>query len=116
MSQIRFYTDEDVHGVVASLLRSAGFDALSAREVNRLKESDPAQLLWSAQEGRVLVTFNVKDFARLHHEWMNQGKHHAGLVASRQLPVGETVRRLVHLGRTLSAEEMQDRLEYLSNW
>jgi hypothetical protein len=30
--------------------------------------------------------------------------------------LGEVVRRLAHLRRTLSAEEMQGRLEWLSSW
>jgi hypothetical protein len=62
------------------------------------------------------VTFNVADFARLHHEWMHQGLNHAGLIVSSQRPIGEILRRLLRLAQRLSAEEMQDRLEYLSNW
>ena|SRR5438105_693222 len=116
MSQTRFFTDEDVYGVIAGQLRKAGFDAVSTPEAGRLGELDPSQLAWAAQEGRALVTFNVEDFARLHHEWMAQGQHHAGIIVSSQRPVGDTIRRLIHLGQTLSAEDMQDRLEYLSGW
>lgn len=116
MSALRLYTDEDMHGALAGQLRAAGWDAVSTPEANRLGERDPAQLTWAAQNSRVLVTFNVADFARLHHDWMQQGLHHAGLIVSRQRPVGETLRGLLRLAQTLSAEEMQDRLEYLSDW
>lgn len=74
------------------------------------------QQTWAAQEGRVLISFNVGDFARLHHEWLVKGRSHAGLVVSRQRPIGDMVRRVVRLGQTLSGDEMRDRLEYLSNW
>jgi hypothetical protein len=47
---------------------------------------------------------------------MNLQEHHAGLVVSKQRPIGDALRRLIHLGKTLGAEDMQDRLEYLSNW
>jgi hypothetical protein len=71
---------------------------------------------FAAQDGRVIVTFNVADFARLQHEWLIQGRHHAGVIVSRQRPVGDTIRRLIHLGRTLKSDDMHDRLEYLSAW
>jgi hypothetical protein len=116
VSQIQFFTDEDVHRALAVQLRSAGVDAVSTPEAGRLSELDSSQLLWAAQEGRVLLTFNVSDFARLHHEWMNRGLHHAGLIVSRQRSVGDTLRRVLHVAQSLTAEQMHDRLEYLSNW
>jgi hypothetical protein len=116
MSQIRVFADEDMQRAVAVQLRAAGFDAIATLEANRLGESDPSQLLWAAREGRMLVTYNVADFARIHYEWMKQGLHHAGIVVSRQRPIGDALQRLLHLALTLSAEDMQDRLEYLSNW
>lgn len=116
MTLIRFYTDEDVHGVVAPQLRAAGFDAVSASEVNRLEEPDDAQLDWSAQQGRVIVSFNVGDFVRLHCAWMKQGRNHPGIIVSRQFVAGETIRRLLRLSGSLSGDEMVNRLEFLSNW
>ena len=44
MSQIRFFTDEDVYRTVAAALRRGGFDALSTPESGRLGESDEDQL------------------------------------------------------------------------
>ncbi len=59
---------------------------------------------------------NVSDFARLHYRWLEDGRHHAGVIVSRQRPIGEAVRGLLHLAGSLEAEDMQDRLEYLTNW
>lgn len=116
MSRVRLFTDEDVYASVVVALRRHGFDAVSTPEVNRTGSTDLAQLEWAAQEGRALVTFNVADFARLHHEWMIAGRHHSGLIVSQQRAIGDIIRRLLHLGQTLTAENMADRLEYLSNW
>jgi len=116
MAAIRFFTDEDLYGSVASRLRQRGHDAVSTPEANRLSERDETQLIWAAKEGRVVVTFNVADFARLHHSWMAGSKHHAGIIVSNQRPIGELLRRLVRVASSLSAEEMLDRLEFLSNW
>jgi uncharacterized protein with PIN domain len=57
MASIKYFTDEDVHGRVAVQLRVDGFDTVSTPEAGRLGQSDPDQLEWAAQEGRVLVTF-----------------------------------------------------------
>ena len=116
MTSIRFFTDEDVYGAIAVQLRAAGFDAVSTPDVDRLGELDKSQLEWAAQEDRVFVTFNVTHFAQLHYQWMTISRHHAGVIVSRQRPIGAVMRRLLHLARTLDADGMQDRLEYLSNW
>jgi hypothetical protein len=47
---------------------------------------------------------------------MRHDKHHSGLIIAKQISVGEIVRSFLHLALTLSAEDMEDRLEYLSNW
>jgi hypothetical protein len=41
---------------------------------------DPDLLLLAAQERRVLVTSNVKDFWPLAREWAAEGRPHAGLI------------------------------------
>lgn len=116
MTAPRFFTDEDIYAAIAPALRKAGLDAVSTPEASRLGESDESQLAWSASEGRVLVTFNVAHFAALHAAWIQQGRHHAGVVVSNQRPIGDILRRLMNLANTLDADMMQDRLEYLSDW
>lgn len=108
MTPIRFLTDEDVYGGIAPALRGAGFDAVSTPEVGRLNESDESQLLWSTQEGRVLVSFNVAHFAELHSHWLQAGRHHAGIIVSAQRSIGDCLRRLIHLGNTLDGDAMSD--------
>jgi hypothetical protein len=116
MMALRFFTDEDMHGPIAPALRNVGIDAVSTPEVNRLGEPDEAQLKWSTSEGRVLVTFNIGDFLALHTSWLGAGVSHSGIVVSAQRPIGDVLRRLLHLAATLDAEAMRDRLEFLSDW
>jgi uncharacterized protein DUF5615 len=116
MSALRFFTDEDVYGAVAAALRRAGFDSISTPEAGRLRESDESQLLWAADQGYVFVTFNVAHFTGKHSEWMRQNRHHSGLAVSSQRPIGDVLRRLLHLANTMQAETMCDRLEFLSDW
>lgn len=116
MSDISFFTDEDVHGELAGILRASGFDAVSTPEAGRLNEPDPIHLEWCQQQGRAIVSFNTRDFCALHKEWMVAGKRHSGIIVSDQRPIGDLMRRVNRLARTLTAEEMIDRLEYLSDW
>lgn len=44
------------------------------------------------------------------------GESHAGIIVAKQASVGEIVRRFLRLAAALSAEDMENRLEYLSNW
>ena len=91
-------------------------NARSTAEVGGRGQSDESQLQRASTEGRVIVTFNVAHFARLHATWLRQGRHHAGIVVSSQRPIGDVIRRLLHLSGSLDAESMGDRLEFLSDW
>ena len=82
MSPIRLFTDEDVFGAVAARLRQKGFDAVSTPEADRLGESDVSQLVWTTRNNRVLLAFNVADFALIHDEWSAFSRHHAGIMVS----------------------------------
>jgi hypothetical protein len=113
---IRVYLDEDAMArAFVQGLRARGVDVTTAFEEGVTEQDDRDQLVWAAQQERVLYTFNVGDFCRLHAEYMLQGKHHAGIVVvpRQRYTVGEQIRLLLRLLHTMSAEEMRDRLEFL---
>lgn len=73
--------DQDsLWGPVVDGLRADGFDVLTSLEASNQRASDFRQLEFATQEGRVIYTANRADFARLHAQWMRQGKHHAGII------------------------------------
>jgi hypothetical protein len=113
---IRFFTDEDVYGSIAPALRGCGYDAVSTPEAGRIGESDDSQLAWAASQGYVLVSFNVGHFASRHVEWLQGGRRHHGIVVSQQRPIGEVLRGLISLAKSLDAEAMLDRLEFVGDW
>lgn len=117
MTPCAVYCEEDVHGAVLRGLRRIGADATSAPAEGNLGLDDEAQLLWATTAGRVLLTHNVRDFPRIHYEFAARGESHGGIVvARRDLSIGEIIRRVAHLCSTLSADDLRERLEYLSNW
>jgi hypothetical protein len=111
---IRFYMDEDIHNSIGAALRQRGYDALTVREANRNGLSDAEQLAYAAVHNRVLLSFNAADYITLHLEYLAQGQEHAGIVISSQIPIGETVRRLLLLLDQVTADEIRNQLRWLS--
>ena len=81
-------------------------------------ESDQAQLDFATAHGYVLYTANVKDFAVLHRQTVESGRSHAGIIyrTKQRYSVGEQARRILRLWAALSAEEMVNRYESISQW
>jgi len=116
---IRLYFDADSmeRGVVSGLC-ARGIDAISALEVGMADSSDEAQLEFARTAGRVLFSFNVGDFQRIHTQYLSRGDMHAGIIlaAQQRYSIGERIRRLQTLIAARSAEEMNDRVEFLHDW
>jgi hypothetical protein len=57
----------------------------------RLIEFDSEHLSFAAERNAVLFSFNMGDYCRLHEEWLQQGREHAGIIVAQQqtLPLGE---------------------------
>ena len=79
---------------------------------------DHEQLTYATKESRVVYSSNIGHFCALHAEFMAGGGNHAGIIVCQQqrYDVGEQMRRLVRLIAANTAEKMQNRLEFLSNW
>ncbi len=116
MKRIRIFTDEDIYASVAVSLRTLGYDALSTPESGRYGLDDELQLSYSSDLGCAILTFNVGHFAKLHAEWMAQGREHAGIIVSQQRPQGDLLRRLAALLQTIDADTMRNRIEFLGQW
>jgi hypothetical protein len=117
VSQFRLFIDEDsAEKAVLAALRNAKLDILTVAEVGRLSYSDEDQLTWAAQQGRVLYSYNARDFCQLHDRYMVEGKTHAGiiLVPQQRYSVGQLLRGFINLMKIKSAEDMVDRLVFLS--
>ncbi|HET9495144.1 MAG TPA: DUF5615 family PIN-like protein [Chloroflexia bacterium] len=117
--KVRLYLDEDaMDSDLVSALRLRSIDVTTVRDERRQGQTDEQQLHFATVQGRAIYTFNTKDFTALHSRFLQQGLSHAGIIVApkARYSVGEQMRRLVHLVDTLSAEEMKDRLEFLSAW
>jgi predicted nuclease of predicted toxin-antitoxin system len=113
---IRLYLDADVHKRLAANLRQAGFDCISALEVGNDALNDQDQMMFAATEERTLLTFNIQDFVPIFEEWWENGRDHAGLIVSQQLPISEIQRRVLQMLNTVTTDEMVNNIRNLAEF
>jgi hypothetical protein len=116
---IRLYLDEDTmdsHLVLA--LRARGVDVITASDAGMIERLDDEHLEYASLQGRALYSFNAGDYQLLHTRYIEQNKHHCGIILAQQqrYSVGEQMRRLLRLIGSISAEEMIDNIVFLSSW
>jgi hypothetical protein len=115
----RVYIDEDaIHGALVVALRSRDVTVITASDAGLMKKSDDEHLAYASEQGCVLYTFNVSDFYRLHTEWTNFGREHAGMILAPQqrYSVGEQLRRILRIRASASTRSIRNRVEFLGNW
>jgi hypothetical protein len=115
----RLSLDEDASDTdLGFALRSRQVDVVATVEVGLKEATEAEQLRWAAGQGRVLYTFNARHFHALHGRGMREGESPAGIIvgAQQRYSVGDQLRRLLKLLATLTAEDMINRLEFLSAW
>ena len=77
----RLLLDEMLPAAIAEQLSAAGCDADAVSARPDLRGAFDADVLEvAAQEGRVLVTDNIRDFGPLSQQWAAQGRTHPGIV------------------------------------
>ena len=116
---IGFYLDDDSsdHAIIPSLIRQ-DLTIVTTRSAGRRGEPDIVHLRFAASQGLCLVTSNQGDFQRLHGEFAARGEGHSGIVVVTQQRwgPGERVRRLLRIAAAFSPAEMENRIEFLSDW
>lgn len=116
LEKIRLYIDEDLTDRVAVALRSRGYDAISAHEVDMRGRTDKEQLGFATNNNRVILTRNVKHFVALQREYYKHGLVHNGIVVSDYLPLKELIRRIARFLNKNGMAEVKNSLDWLQNY
>ena len=119
VSQIRLYLDEDsMRRALVFGLKVRNVDVVTAGDADMINRDDEDHLETASASGRALYTFNTADYCALHQRWMTQGRSHAGIIVvpQQRYSMGEELRRLMRVVSGVTAEEMRNRLEFLSAW
>ncbi|MDX2029259.1 MAG: DUF5615 family PIN-like protein [Blastocatellia bacterium] len=117
--KLKLYLDEDAQDSdLLHALDLRGIDAIGAWACGLRQREDREHLEFATAQGRVLYGFNLGDFFQLHTEFLSQERTHSGIILARQqtYSVGEQMRRLLRIAASRSAEEMIDKIEFLSDW
>lgn len=75
----RIYANENFPAEVVEMLRQKGCDVLTTHQANKSNQKIPDEdvLSFAVAEQRIVLTFNRKDFFRLHR----QNSQHFGIIA-----------------------------------
>jgi hypothetical protein len=82
-----FYLDENIPVDLAAVLTRFSHDVVHAYDWGNLSISDPQHLSIAADAGRILITYNRRDFEVLHQFWTALNawgileRSHAGILA-----------------------------------
>ena len=90
--------DEMLPSSIAARLTDAGCDTVAISAQPDLRSTPDADVLEiAAQQGRVLVTDNVQDFAPLSSSWAAAGRAHPGIlmISSKTFPMTRARSRLI---------------------
>lgn len=110
--KLKLFLDEDIHTGLSHALQQRGFDVVRAQNLKRKGKSDSEQLAFAVQEERCFMTFNVRDFANIHNQYAEQNQEHWGTIVSRQIPIGETLRRLLKKIGLATRADFRNRIEF----
>ncbi len=116
---LRLYFDRHIMARLAADLRGHGYNVRTTEEAGMDTASDEDQLAFAAAEGRAVLTYNIRDFAPLHEQWLAAGRPHAGIVVSRQMgrrQYGLLLQRVLRLLNQVTAEEMVSNFVHLEQF
>jgi predicted nuclease of predicted toxin-antitoxin system len=110
MADTRFYLDENVQVVVAEQLALRGIDAVTVRSLELLGDEDENHLVRATGMGRILCTHDTD-----YYELAMSGRNHAGIIIGQaeKHTIGDWVKGLVLIHAVYTAEDMENRVEFL---
>ena len=78
--------------------------------------NDETVLVRAVQQGRAVLTFNVRDFAPLVVRWFHEGREHFGIILSPELGQGELLRHTANLIGVITADDPKNTVRWLSEF
>jgi predicted nuclease of predicted toxin-antitoxin system len=90
----RIYANENFPKRVIESLRQLGHDVLTTHEAGKSNQAIPDEevLAFAASENRAVLTFNRKDFIRLHQH----NQHHSGIIVCTEDVEFEALANRIH--------------------
>ena len=116
MVKVKLYLDEDISNLIAIILRSRGYDVVSAHEVGMRGKEDKEQLDYAIKNKRALVTFNARHFAPLTEQYYQDGIEHFGIIVSKKNNISEMISLVVNMFNNVTAEDLKNSFVWLQSY
>jgi predicted nuclease of predicted toxin-antitoxin system len=115
LAKLRIYTDENVDVRVVEGLRRRGVKAFSATEKGQIGVSDMEHFQYASEMQAVIFTHDHHFLEIAKSLMKKESETHWGVifVEMNKLSVGECIKKLALYAEVLSAEEMQNKIEFL---
>ena len=115
-SQAKLLLDEHIWLGLRNALVQRGYDVVHVVDAEMQGVDDETVLVRAVQEGRAVLTFNVRDFAPLAVRWFHEGRGHFGIILSPELGQGELLRQAVNLLGVITADDLKNTVRWLSEF
>ena len=114
MAKPRLHLDADTSkkSLLKALVEQGHDVTRTPNEWMALDADDIEQLLGATAQGRVIFTFNVRDFMELAKRY----PHHAGILLAAQKPMPELLSALNQMFDDTSADEWFGQVRWLNDW
>ena len=111
--KIKFYFDENVHALLATLLLAEGLDVCTTLDLKMRGTTDDEQLAIATKEERALLTHNRVDFEQLAKKYFEAGKDHFGIVIARVRSPYELKDRILSLVTSTEGTDLKNSIRYI---
>lgn len=110
---VKTYLDENVSVLLAELLHSRGFEALTAQEAGNKGLRDDQQLEFATSNGMAILTHDRVDFEALAKDYFANGKSHQGMIIAYRRRPQFLAERVVKVINRITADEMVNQIIYI---
>ncbi len=110
---VKIYLDENISFVVAEILRSRGFEMMTAQEAGNKGLSDENQLKFASSRRMTILTHDRVDFEELAKEYFAKNKTHNGIIIVFPHSPQEISQRLIVILNNFTQDEMTNQIIYI---
>lgn len=113
---MRFATDENFDGRIFSGLRQRlpDLDIVRVQDTEMFQAPDDQLLAWLAEEGRVLLTHDVRTIPRFVYERVRAGQSVPGVIeVHKRTPIGQAIDDLEVVLGAGEPEDFADQVKYI---
>lgn len=111
---LAFYMDHHIPRAITKGLRARGIDALTAYEDGMAEDDDEPILERASSQGRIVFTHD-QDFLEIAARWQSESREFSGIafVAQERIATGQVIDYLELIAKTMTVDEMHNRVEYI---